>query len=127
MGFAYWLKKIFRRKKKEEYHEIIFKEEKKPDKKELLLKELHNIGVYPETTYSVKSLPIDFAFPREKIIIEIIKNYTEDSRERDRKKYLALKDFGWSVYGFILNGDAESIKNTALRVKKLLLYHKKPL
>jgi very-short-patch-repair endonuclease len=123
MGFINWLKNIFC--KKPVYHEVIaVKEEKKPDEKELLLKELHAIGLHPGYQLSIGSLVADFAFPKEKIIIQILQEYNNEKREKDRKKFLNLKSFGWSVYGFQIKPET-SIKEMALRIKKLLNYHKK--
>ena len=123
MRFIAWLKKIFGQKPV--YHEVVVvKEEKKPDEKELLLKELHNIGLHPGHKMNIGNFEADFIFPKEKIIIQVLDYYTEEKKERDRKKFLNLKSFGWSVYGFQIKSDT-NIKEVALKVKKLLNYHKK--
>ena len=123
MGLIAWLKRKF---SKPVYHEVIsVKEEKKPDEKELLLKELHNLNLHPAHNITLGNLSVDFAFPKEKLVVQILGNYNQERKEQDRKKFLNLKSFGWSVYGFQVYSGSD-LKDIALKIKKLISYHKNP-
>ncbi len=62
-----------------------------------LLEAMKKIGLNPETQYKISRMTVDFAFPEEKIAIEVNGpyHYTEEQKMADKKRYFALKKFGW--------------------------------
>ncbi|MEM3405463.1 MAG: DUF559 domain-containing protein [Candidatus Pacearchaeota archaeon] len=128
MGLIKFFKNKF--KKKEEYFEIPKEEIKEVEdinikaKKELL-KELNNIGIFPKIMYSIGNYQVDFAFPKEKIVIEIIGESIKEKNNTLKKKYSTIKSFGWKIYGFSSEDVFLKSKEIALKIKKIVNYHKK--
>jgi len=128
MGFINWVKSRLR--KKEEYHEIVIDVPKEQEDlatkaKRELYKELQNIGIFPKMKYYVGHVQVDFGFPNEKVAIEVIGNMKEDEVNENKKKYSTLKAFGWKVYGFSAENVYMNAKDTAIKIKKIIGYHKR--
>jgi very-short-patch-repair endonuclease len=128
MKFLDWAKNKF--KKKEEYHEIFLEEPKAEEgidikAKREIHKELQNIGIFPKIKYYVGHIQVDFAFPKEKVAIEIIGEQSGEESSFLKKKYSTLTAFGWVVYGFPAEKVYMNAKEVSAKVKKIVSYHKK--
>lgn len=129
MKFRNWVKNKLNRE--ENYHEV-FLEAPKEEKEDIsikakreLYKELQNIGVFPKIKYAIGHVQVDFGFPNEKLAVEVISKNAEGGDLALKKKYSTIKAFGWKVYGFSAENVFLNAKETALKVKKIVSYHKR--
>ena len=117
-------------KKKEEYHEIIVEkhepiEDMATKAKKELFNELYALGIYAKNDYKVGHTFVDMGFPNERIAVEVIGDVSEEEKTALKKKYSALKAFGWKVYGFAAQDVYTNAKDYAGKIKRVLGYHKK--
>ena len=102
--------------------------EKQSYTERLLLKAMNKIGLFPEEQYLISDMSVDFAFPDEKLIIEVDGPYHEDEGQRltDIRRGYVLRDYGWSVWRL----KAEKVYNNpikmAYRVKFILEKRRNP-
>ncbi|MFA5070858.1 MAG: DUF559 domain-containing protein [Candidatus Pacearchaeota archaeon] len=88
-----------------------------------LYKSLISIGLNPERQYSISNHHVDFAFPKEKLIIEVDGwEYHKDRKQReiDEKRRDIAENLGWRVKRFTAEEVYENSNSVAWRVKSLL-------
>lgn len=76
--------------------------EKQSRTEKLLLAELYNLGLRPEPQYNISRMHVDFAFPDEKLVVEVngVHHFTEEGKKRDRNRYFTLKNKGWKILNY---------------------------
>jgi len=96
----------------------------KPSKTEdLLFEAMLNIGLKPERQYPISRMHVDFAFPREKLVIEVDGAY---KRNYEGMKTLfartrACKKEGWQVENFTAEEIFDNPQIIAWRIKESLI------
>jgi very-short-patch-repair endonuclease len=96
--------------------------EKQSYTERLLLKAMNKIGLFPEEQYQIDLMSVDFAFPINKVVIEVDGPYHQEEEQKlaDIRRGYILRDNGWSVWRL----DAEKVFNNpikmAYRIKSIL-------
>ena len=87
-----------------------------------LFNAMKKLGLNPEPQYLIDKMTVDFAFPEEKLVIEVNGpcHEDEDQQVTDRKRYYVLKDQGWKVKTFYADRTYYQPYNAAYHNKKLL-------
>jgi len=87
-----------------------------------LYAELVYMGLKPEPQYEISDMHVDFAFPEQKLVIEVngLQHYTKEGKERDRKRYFVLKKEGWKVKSFHSDKVWKHTKFVAEKIKEEL-------
>jgi len=130
MGLGSWLKNIFKRE--EPYQEIVIavdpiKPDKKYEAKKVLYQALTSIGLSPSHMYNIGHVQVDFGFPKEKIAVEVLMPYESDTqRDFDKRKFHAIKNFGWKTYGFSADEILANTQEISDKIKKIIAYNKRP-
>lgn len=88
---------------------------------------MKKIGLKPEPQYSISQMKVDFAFPEERIAIEVNgpHHYTEEVKLKDKKRYFVLKHNNWKVKTFSAKRVYYYPEDVAKEIKVLLNYPEK--
>ncbi len=87
-----------------------------------LYEAMKRLGLNPQPQYKISKMTVDFAFPAERLVIEI-NGPTHDMPERelrDKKRWFMLSKFGWKRKTFDSNRVYENPMEVALAIKRLL-------
>lgn len=88
----------------------------------ILLKELNRIGLFPETQYPISKMHVDFAFPKQKLVIEVDGAYKRNSTGMktlfERKR--VCEEHGWKVENFTAEETYSDPQKIAWRIKGML-------
>ena len=81
-----------------------------------------SLGLNPHKQYVIGKMTVDFAFPKEKLVIEINGPYHNTKKQRliDKKRWFVLKNNGWSVKTFKSKTVYEKPDSVAYVIKKVL-------
>ncbi len=68
----------------------------------ILLRSFRKHGLNPEEQYKIGNMRVDFAFPKEKIIIEVdgVHHSKRKQKIKDIRRNYFLKDEGWKVWRY---------------------------
>lgn len=92
---------------------------------------MKGLDLNPEKQYKISDMTVDFAFPKEKLVIEVNGEYhkTEEQRKVDKRRWYVLHGLGWKRKTFNANivnkapvWCAEKIKEQIYGTSKLLGY-----
>jgi len=88
----------------------------------ILLKELNRINLKPKTQYKISRMTVDFAFPKQKIVVEIDGPYHRRRRqtEADHNRDDYLQSHNWKVRRFTAEETYKNPAKTAWKVKSFL-------
>lgn len=109
-------------------------EEKNPFEKQsvtesMVLVQLVNLGLYPKPQHKVSKMQVDFAFLKEKLIVEIDGPHhnTEEQKETDGKRDSFLRQHGWTIKRYPVNEKLtpQTAMNIARKIKRELIKLKK--
>ncbi|GEM_PF-5067954 len=83
---------------------------------------MKEIGLNPLPQYMISRLTVDFAFPDEKIVIEINGPYheTEEQQQKDKKQWYFLKNNGWKVKSYKASWVYDNPKKYAWKIAELV-------
>ena len=88
----------------------------------ILLKELNRINLKPKIQFKISKMTVDFAFPKNKIVIEIDGLYhrTRKQTESDHNRDDCLQSKGWKVRRFTAEETYKNPIKIAYKVKYFL-------
>ena len=96
----------------------------KPSKTEdILFESMKNLGLKPDRQYPISKHHVDFAFPREKLIVEVDGwqyHKSREQREIDEKRRDIAENLGWRVKRFTAEEVYDNPELITWRIKELL-------
>lgn len=93
-----------------------------------LYKAMLRLGFDPIPQYRFSRCTLDFAFPEERLAVEVNgpEHYTECGQERDRRRYAFLNSNGWAVRAFTSSQAYRCPDQSAERIKEILEGNESP-
>lgn len=90
-----------------------------------LFEAMQAVGLRPRTQYPISRMTVDFAFPDEKVVIEVDGplHQKPEQQLRDKKRWFFLRKIGWHRKSFDADRVYRRPVETAVIIKHLL--HKK--
>ncbi len=88
-----------------------------------LFKTMNKIGLSPEPQYKISNMTVDFAFPYERVVIEVNGPHhdTEEQRKKDKKRLYVLNSLGWTRRTYGANSVHKDSRRVAKKIQKLIL------
>lgn len=88
----------------------------------ILFRELNKKGLFPERQYQIDKMHVDFAFPKEKVVIEIDGKHhlVEEEKIRDGNRDEMLMNFGWKVRRYTANETYANPSLVAYKISKFV-------
>lgn len=89
---------------------------------DILYDALNKIGLYPKRQYPISDHHVDFAFPEDKLVIEVDgpDHLTEKQKEIDERRRDIAENLGWKVRRFNAKEVYEKTGETADKIKWML-------
>lgn len=90
---------------------------------DILFESMNKIGLYPKRQYPISKHHVDFAFPEQKLIIEVDGwEYHKDRKQReiDEKRRDIAENLGWRVKRFTAEEVYENPENVAWKIYQIL-------
>jgi very-short-patch-repair endonuclease len=89
---------------------------------------MKSIGLFPVPQFKISRMTVDFAFPNEKLVVEINGPYhnKEEQKIRDQKRWFALKNEGFERKTFDSDRVYNNPDEVADVVKDLLIKYAPP-
>ena len=86
---------------------------------------MKSIGLSPVPQYKISRMTVDFAFPNERLAIEINGPYhnSEKQKLKDSKRYFVMQKNGWNRKSFDSNRVYEKPFEVAYIIRNLLIKH----
>jgi very-short-patch-repair endonuclease len=87
-----------------------------------LLHYMNKKGLFPKVQYKFDKIHVDFAFPKEKLVIEIDGGYhfTEIQGTKDMHREEYIQSLGWTIQHYNSNEVKRDPEKYAWKIKKLI-------